>query len=126
MPVGKGLGEYSGTFSSVRVCERSGDQQTVEGTYAAKVSGDLSGTAVGTMTFSGTNERGTMTDVGTGFLDSGDVTNYNAHGVYWASGQGTWETRQAVVMGDQTLVVEGQINMSDGVFSLNGTVSELT
>ena len=126
MPVGKGLGEYKGTFSSIRMCEINGDQQIAEGSYTAKLSGELSGTAVGTMTFSGSNERGTMTDLGVGYLDSGDVTSYKAHGVYWASSQGNWETRQAVVMGDQTLVVEGQITMSDGVFSLNGTVSELT
>jgi hypothetical protein len=126
MPVGKELGKYKGTFTSVRVCERSGEEQIVEGSYTGKVSGDLSGTAVGTMRFSGSNERGTLTDLGSGFLDSGDVTPYNAHGVYWASSQGSWETRAAAIMGDQTLVVEGQITMSDGVFSLKGKVFQLT
>ncbi len=126
MPVGKELGNYKGTFSSIRVCERTGEEQIVEGSYTAKISGELSGTAVGTMRFTGSNERGTLTDLGSGFLDSGDVTQYKGQGVYWASSQGNWETRAAVMMGDQTLVVEGQITMSDGVFSLNGTVSELT
>ena len=108
MPVEKKMGEYQGTFTSIRYCETDGEEQLVEGSYTAKVSGDISGTATGTMRFSGSNERGTMTDLGNGFWDSG-VESYKAHGVYWASSQGNWETRQAVVMGDQTLVVEGQI-----------------
>ncbi len=126
MPVGKELGTYTGKFSSVRICEINGDQQIAEGSYTAKVSGEISGTAVGTMTFDGTNERGTYTELGVGYLDSGDVTTYKAHGVYWFGGKGNgWQTRAAVMMGDQTLVVEGQIKMSDGVFSLSGKVAEL-
>ena len=125
MPVGKEIGKYKGTFSYVRLCERNGAQEVIEGSYKSKVSGELNGTAVGTMTFTGTTERGTLQDSGTGFLDSGDVTPYEARGVYWASSQGRWETRAAVVMGDQTLVVEGQIKMSDGDFSLSGAVSQL-
>ncbi len=126
MPVGKQLGEYQGTMTSVRYCEASGDEGLVEGSYTAKMSGEMSGTAVGTMTFTGSNERGTLTDRGAGYLNSGSVESYIANGAYWSGSQGNWETRAAVVMGDQMLVVEGQITMSDGVFSLSGTVSELT
>ncbi len=126
MPVGKELAKYKGTMTSVRVCETNGGDEIVEGTYTAKMSGEMSGTAVGTMTFTGSNERGTLTDRGAGYLDSGSVESYKAHGAYWSGNQGNWETRQAVVMGDQMLVVEGQITMSDGVFSVSGTVSELT
>ena len=126
MPVGKQLGEYQGTMTSVRYCEASGDEGLVEGSYTSKMSGELSGTAVGTMRFSGNEERGTMTDLGAGYLDSGGVEPYKAGGAYWSTSQGNWETREAVVMGDQMLVVEGQITLRDGVFSINGTVSELT
>ena len=126
MPVGKQLATYKGTMTSVRVCETNGGDEIVEGTYTAKMSGEMSGTAVGTMTFTGSNERGTLADRGAGYLDSGSVESYVANGAYWSGSQGNWETRAAVVMGDQVLVVEGQITMSDGVFSLSGTVSELT
>ena len=126
MPVGKELGSYKGTFSSVRVCEINGEEQIAEGSYTAKVSGELSGTAVGTMTFTGPIERGIITDLGTAFLDPGEVMTYKGQGVFWAGSQGSWETRAAAVMGDQTLVAEGQITMSDGDYSLSGKVSQLT
>ena len=84
------------------------------------------GTGSGTTTFSGPNERGILSDLGVAYLDSGDVVSYKGQGVYWSTSQGNWETREAVVMGDQMLVVEGQITLSDGVFSINGTVSPLT
>jgi hypothetical protein len=125
MPVGKTMGEYQGTFTSIRHCETDGEGQLIEGSYIAKVSGEISGTASGTMRFSGTNDRGTLAELGTGYWDSG-VESYKGSGAYWASSQGNWETRAAIMMGDQMLVVEGQITMSDGVFSLNGTVSQLT
>lgn len=126
MPVGKQIGKYEGTFTSVRVCEVNGEQQVAEGSYTAKVSGDLSGTAVGTMTFSGTNGQGTMNDLGAGYLASGDVVTYKSQGVYWSGKQGHWETRAAAVMGDDQIVVEGKITMKDGKFSLSGGVFELT
>lgn len=126
MPVGKKLATYKGTMTSIRVCESNGGNEIVEGSYTAKMSGEMSGTAVGTMTFSGSNERGTLSDLGAGYLDSGGVQSYKAGGAYWSGSQGNWETRAAVVMGDQMLVVEGQITMSGEVFSISGTVSELT
>ncbi len=125
MPVGKELGKFKGIFTSVRTCEVNGEQGVVEGTYTAKVSGQLSGTAVGTLTFSGSNARGTANDLGTAYLASGDVINYKTQGVYWSGSHGKWETRGAVMMGDQMLVVEGQISMSDGVFSSSGKIFEL-
>ena len=70
--------------------------------------------------------EGSGGDRGAGYLDSGGVESYKAAGAYWATSQGNWETRAAAVMGDQMLVVEGQITMSDGDFSVSGTVSELT
>lgn len=126
MPVGKQLSEYTGKFTSIRVCDSDAENGSVEGCYTAKVAGDIAGTAVGTMTFTGSNERGTLVDLGMGYLDSGDTTPYKAQGVYWASAHGTWQTRAAVTMGDQMLVVEGQINLSNGEFSTTGGVHELT
>ncbi|MGR8918421.1 MAG: hypothetical protein ACU85V_02290 [Gammaproteobacteria bacterium] len=126
MPVGKQIGKYQGAFNAVRTVSRNGAEEVAEGSYQAKVSGDLSGNAVGTMTFTGSTERGTMHDLGNGYLDSGDVLQYEARGVYWASGKGTWQTRAAVVMGDQMSVVEGEVNMSDKGFTLKGGVFELT
>lgn len=126
MPVGKELGSYTGKFTSIRVREINGEERVIEGTYEGQVSGQLSGTFTGTMTFSGLNDRGTISDLGVGYLDSGDVLSARGQGVYWAGGKGQWETRSAVLVGDQTIVAEGQITMAKGTFSLKGTVAELT
>lgn len=126
MPVGKELGSFKGSFTSVRTCEVNGDDGVVEGTYTAKVSGQIAGTAVGTLTFSGANSGGTLSDLGTGYLDSGDAINYKGQGVYWSGKHGVWETRAAVKMGDQMIVAEAQVKMKDGEFSLSGKLFELT
>lgn len=126
MPVGKQLGEYTGSFTSVRTCEVGGGGVIVEGSYIANVAGDISGTAVGTMEFSGEPDRGTMVDLGIGYFDSGESTPYKAQGVYWSSGNRTWQTRAAVTMGEQMLVVEGEIALAGGSFALSGTIWELT
>lgn len=126
MPAGKEIGSYKATFNSVRVCEINGEEQLVEASYSSKVVGQLSGTGVATMKFSGNGQRGTLADVGIGYLASGDVVTYKGQGVYWASKQGNWETRAAVMVGDQMCVAEGQISMSDGLFSSSGKIFELT
>ena len=126
MPRGNELGEFVGSFTSVRTCEVNGDNAIVEGSYSAKISGSLSGTAFGTLTLSGSSERGTLADLGTGYLDSGDVENYIGQGVYWAGSGGSWETRAAVMMGEQMLVAESRIVLTNGAFSLAGKVFELT
>ena len=126
MPVGKEIGVFKGTFTSVKTCTINGDDGVVEGTYTAKVTGQIAGTAVGTLTFSGANGSGTLGDLGTGYLDSGDVVNYKGQGVYWSGKHGVWETRAGVKMGDQMIVAEAQVKMKDGEFSLSGKLFELT
>lgn len=108
------------------VTDRSGDVDTVEGSYMAKVSGDIAGTASGTMAFTGSNERGLLKDLGVGYLDSGEVAPYTAQGVYWSNKQGHWGTRAAVIMGDQMMVVEGQIKMTGDGYTTTGGVFALT
>ncbi len=126
MPVGKELGSFKGSFTSVETCEVNGDDGVVEGTYTAKVTGKIAGTAVGTLTFSGSNSGGTLSDLGTGYLDSGDAVNYKGQRVYWSGKHGVWETRAAVKMGDQMIVAEAQVKMKDGEFSVSGKLFELT
>ncbi len=125
MPVGKEIGKFDGKFTSVRQCAVNGEEGIVEGSYTAKVSGELKGTAVGTLTFTGLNSRGTISDLGTGYLDAGEAVPYKGHGVYWSGKHGAWETRAGVVMGDQVFVAEGQITLADGVFSFSGKLFEL-
>ncbi len=122
MPVGKELGTYSGAFSYVRYA----DDGTIEGSYTAKVTGDLAGTATGTLTFTGGTERGVCADRGAAYQSSGDVVPYNGQGTYWTTSQGHWEIRIAYIIGEDPAVSEGQITMKDGVFSLAGKLSELT
>ncbi len=126
MPAGKEIGSFSGKFTSVRVREINGEERIIDGTYEAAVSGQLSGTATGSMTFSGLNDRGMLNDLGVGYLDSGDVVSYKGQGVYWAGDKGQWEGRAAVIIGDQTVVAESQITLANGSFSLKGTLVELT
>ena len=59
MPVGKQLGKFDGKFNSIRIVEVNDDNTRIlEGSYSAAVTGDLAGTAKGTMTFDGAAERG--------------------------------------------------------------------
>ena len=126
MPVGNELGSYEGTFTSVRTVEIHGEERVIEGTYMAKASGQLSGTVSGTMTFSGTNERGTISSLGVGYLDSGEALTSKGQGVYWADGSGQWQIRAAFMLPEQMIVGEGQITLSGGVFSMGGKIFELT
>ena len=126
MPVGNEIGGYEGNFTSIRTVEVNGDERIVEGTYIAKASGQLSGTITGTMTFSGRNERGTLTDLGVAYLDSGESPSSKGQGVYWSNAAGQWEIRAAYMLGDQMIVGEGQITLSNGEFSLAGKIFELT
>ncbi|MCB1746620.1 MAG: hypothetical protein H6977_11835 [Gammaproteobacteria bacterium] len=122
MPVGKQIGSYSGAFSYVRYPAEG----VVEGSYTGTVKGDLAGTATGTMTFCGDFDRGTVSDLGAGYLKSGGVVPYKGQGVYWSTSQGNWETRAAVMVDGNPCVVEGQIKMKDGTFTMSGKLFELT
>lgn len=126
MPVGKELGKFTGKFSSIRVIEVGDNTRVLEGTYAATISGQLNGTANGSITFDGSAERGTVSDRGVGFFASGDVVNAKGQGVYWLGSQGSWEVRSAYMIGDQMVVSEGQVVMAGEEVSLNGKIYELT
>ena len=129
MPVGKELANFEAKFTSVRTVAINGEEVVTEGSYMGKVSGQLSGTVTGTVTFTGTagaSARGTMTALSVGYLDSGDVLPGKGQGVYWATSTGNFETRAAFMLGDQTVVGEGQIVLADGEFTWSGKIFELT
>ena len=126
MPAGKELGTFDGKFTSIRVREISGEDRVIEGTYEAEISGELGGTATGTITFSGPNDRGTTSDLGVGYLNTGVALSARGQGIYFLVEPGNWEYRAAYLLGDQAVVSEGQITMANGVFSLKGTIWELT
>lgn len=127
MPAGKEIGSFEAKVTSVRVREINGEERVIEGTYEGTVTGQMSGRATGTLTFTGINDRGTISDLGIGYFDSGDVVSARGQGVYWAGQKGQWELRAAYLLGDQTVVSEGQVTMAkDGSFSLKGKIVELT
>ena len=126
MPAGNVMGSYDGKFTSVRTVEIHGEERIIEGTFMADVSGGLSATICGTATFTGTNERGTLTTLSVAYLGSGDAVPSKGQGVYWSGDNGKWETRLAFILGDQMSIGEGQITLSDGVFSWAGKLVELT
>ena len=90
------------------------------------VSGQLNGTVTGTVTFSGSNDSGTMTGLSVAYLDSGEVLPDKGQGVYWSGGNGKWETRAAFLLPDAMMAGEGQISLADGKFTWSGKVLELT
>ncbi|MDA0822609.1 MAG: hypothetical protein O3C28_09325 [Proteobacteria bacterium] len=104
MPVGKELSSYKGAFTSVRNCETNGAEDKVEGCYTAKVSGEIKGTAVGTMTFRGSNGRGLLSDIGAGYLDSGEVVPYKAHVALQCPRRGS--TRMGLVASSSALCMK--------------------
>lgn len=126
MPAGKEIASFDGKFSSIRVVEVGEGTRVLEGAYKATLSGALKGTANGTITFDGRTERGTFTDKGVGFFDSGDVENAKGQGVYWAGSQGSWEIRGAFMIGEQMVVSEGQVIMAGDDVLIKGKVFELT
>jgi hypothetical protein len=126
MPVGKELGAYAGTFTSVRIVENDGDRRIFEGSYSANVSGQLNATLLGTMTFSGTDKRGTLSDRGVGYFDTGEILAGKGQGVYWLNGNGNWEMRAAFILPEQAPVGEGQVTLTKGVLTLSGKIFELT
>ena len=127
MPVGKELGGFKGKFTSIRTLAiNSDDDRVIEGTWEAKMTGKMSGIATGTMTFSGANERGTFTDLGVGYLDSGKVITGKGLGVYWGGKKGSWEIRGAFMLSNQMVVSEGQVTLSKGgEFGLKGKIFDL-
>ena len=74
MPAGKELGTFDGKFSSIRVLENGDFTRVLEGTYQAVITGQLEGTAKGSMTFDGRSENGVFSDKGVGFLLAGKLS----------------------------------------------------
>ena len=126
MPVGNELGNIESKFTSVRTVEINGEEVVTEGSYMGRVSGQLNGTVTGTATFSGTNDRGTITGLSVGYLDSGEVLPGKGQGVYWSDGSGKWQTRAAFMLPDAMMVGEGQIALGDGEITWIGKIFELT
>lgn len=123
MPQGKEIGSYSSKSTSMRVIEINGDRRTIEVALEGEVSGQLAGTIVGTTVYTGTNDRGTYTDRGVGFLASGAVHGEGT-GVYWLTKPGEWETRGVFnLTSGQTLIGEGQVNLANRTWS--GRIFEL-
>ncbi len=125
MPQGKEIGEYTSQSTAIRILAVAGDQQTIEMTTEGNVSGQLSGTIINTTTFQGTNDRGTYTGFGVGYLDSGDALQAEGGGTYWLSKPGEWETRGLIQLSaGQTLIVEGRIALAARTWS--GKLFELS
>lgn len=127
MPAGKQLGKFDGKFTSIRVLKvRDDNSRVLEASYSAGVTGELAGTAKGTMTFDGRAENGVLTDRGFGIFASGEAVNAKGQGVYWGGADGTWEIRGAFKLGEQMVVSEGQVIMDGQDVLLKGNIFALT
>ena len=123
MPRGKEIGEFSSTATAIRVLG-VGDDREIEVSSEGTVSGQLAGAIMNTVVFRGPNERGTYTDIGIGYLESGSAAEGVGSGVYWLASPGVWETRGTIQLDlGQTLVVEAQVKLADRSWS--GKIFEL-
>lgn len=124
MPTGKEIGSIMSKITSIRVREINGEERVIEGTHEVELSGQMTGTGTGTMTFTGLNDRGSVRDLGVGYLTSGDVVSAEGQGVYWLTKPGNWEIRMAYLLAGQPVVLEGSIELESR--TLKGKMLELT
>ena len=124
MPAEKEIGTFDAKITSIRVQSINGEERVIEGTYEAEITGQMSGMATGTMTFTGSNERGTVKDLGVGYLAAGEAVSAEGAGLYWNTKPGHWEVRVGYSIGGQNVVGEGHIDLD--ARSLTGKMFELT
>ena len=123
MPLGKEIGTFSAKVTTMRVVAIDGDSSTVELSSEGEVSGQLNGAIIGTTTFTGTNEKGTLEGHGLGLLASGSVGSTSS-GVYWLSGEYQWQTRGAINLATgETIIGEGTLDFASRSWS--GKIFEL-
>ena len=125
MPQGKELGEFNFKSSAVRVIALDGDERTIEISVEGEVTGQLSATVLDTVTFRGTDDRGSYAEKAVGYLGSGDAASSEGAGVYWLTKPGEWETRGVVQLDlGQKLISEGRVELATRTWS--GKIYELT
>ena len=123
MPLGKEIGSFTAKVTNMRVIAVDGDKSSVEVSTEGEVSGQLNGAIIGTTTFSGTNEKGTLEGMGLGLLSGGSVGSKSS-GVYWLAGNYQWQTRGAVNLETgETIIGEGTLDFASR--SWTGKIFEL-
>ena len=106
------------TRVTVRVIGLEDGVQTIEMISDGTVTGSFSGTTLNTLTFIGTNERGSYSGPGVGYLDSGQAVQGESEGVYWLAAPGEWMTRgTAKLTPGAKLVVEGRVKIETRTWS---------
>ena len=117
MPELKEISQFTTQFT-IRVTGLDGGIQTIEMMSDGTVSGQFGGATLNTLTFVGTNDRGSYTGLGVGYLDSGDAVQGESKGVYWLSNPGEWVTRGTVHLSPgPNLIVEGQVAIATRTWS---------
>jgi len=115
MPIGKHVGEFSATSTSVTISTSTGgdllQSMNVEGTATGY------GTVRGTLTFHPDApgvQSGKVTWVGTGYLENGEMVGGTGSGVFEQSAKQRWRVR--VIM----RISDGTVLLSDGELLLEG------
>ena len=108
MALGKEIGDYSFSITSVSYEDEAGVRINVDGTATSF------GTVLGSIALSGEPgaQSGSASWRGQGFLDDGEVVTGQGAGTWEALGQHRWRTRLIIQVSD------GQTFASDGLLDL--------
>ncbi len=116
MPLGKEIGAFSSTATALRMTAVDGPNRTIEGSFEGTTTGEVAGTLLRTITFSGDDEGGSYTGCGAAFT-AGDTVHGEEQGVYMRTGAGVWATRGVVRLSTgQTIVLEGEVTLATRVW----------
>ena len=119
MPIGKEMGTFSLTTTSITNLPSEGGflfgQVNLEGT----VTGELTGTVLLTMNFKTSDMKGgTYTSVAAAFLESGDTLNGEGSGCYESSGAHKWRMRGHDVLSNGSIIaLEAEMDLASRTYS---------
>ena len=119
MALGKELGQFSFKMALNRILEVSGETSRSEISWEGEVSGgELAGTVMLTGESTGTNEGGSYSNRGVGFLASGGTIRGEGSGSYELIGPARWKTRGIDrLTSGQVIATEGEVDLSTRTWS---------
>ncbi len=119
MALGKEIGQFSLKMVLNRILEINGESSTSEISWEGEVSGgELAGTVMVTGESTGTNEGGSFSIRGVGFLASGGTIRGEGSGTYELTGPARWKTRGLDrLTSGQVIATEGEVDLSTRTWS---------
>jgi hypothetical protein len=123
MASGKPIGEFS--FKMVNQTNLPGPAGSVLVQVNFEGTGAGFGAIFDTSTFVGGGRDGTFSQVGSAYLDNGDVLNGIGQGTYESKGKHRWSTKSTIQISDgRRLSSEGEIDLAARTWK--GTLSDIS